>query len=339
MIQTVLFASRAMGEWNMIVRNIVEEMNLLLLEHQSRGDGMDRCIAPALVEETACMVQRGEIVDVSIGSKPVQVANLKVGPEMAMVVGLSVIVAEPLHRVALDNVLRVSRCEILDGVPESGDCLDVLVQAEGEAVLLLVLGHELESVIFDVAEELDTGLNAPVPLIVHHQRVAEEKARFITAHVPVTDGVAVDDLLLLHLLTDLGGLVLVNPLGEGPMLLGDLAILCLARNQRGGDLYELVVEIVVVKKDPVVVELAVEAVLDVTDRFGNLPDVRVTGKRYEGRVHAIALGCGRGKLSAGVRCCRGRLLFSCGRCWRVGIHDALALVALGRGPLWRGNRR
>ena len=273
MFQPVFLAGRAVGEGNVIVRNVVKEVNLLLLEHESGGDGMNGRITPALVEETASMVQGGEVIDVRVGAEPVQVANLEVGPEMAVVVCLSVVLADPLHRVALDNVLRVGGCEVLDGVPESGDRLDVFVQAEREAILLLVISHVFESVVVDVAEQLDAGLDAPVPFVVHHQWVAEEKARLVPAHVPVADGVAVDDLLLLHLLTDLGGLILVNPFGERPMLLGDLAILGLAGNQRAGDLFEFVVEIVVVEEDPIVVELAVEAVLDVADRLGNLPDV------------------------------------------------------------------
>lgn len=57
------------------------------------------------------------------------------------------------------------------------------------------------------------------------------------------------------------------------MLLGDLAVLCLARHERAGDLYELFVEIIVVEKHPVVVELAVETIFDVTNGLGDFPNV------------------------------------------------------------------
>ena len=55
-------------------------MDLLLLEHQTRGDGVHGRIAPALVEEAAVAVEGGEVVDVGVGSQPVEVANLEVGP-------------------------------------------------------------------------------------------------------------------------------------------------------------------------------------------------------------------------------------------------------------------
>ncbi len=176
------------------------------------------------------MVQGCEEINVGIRTKPVEVTDFEVGPEMAVVVRFTVIIAEELHRVVLGNVLREVLCEVLGGVPERGNGLDVFVQTEGEAVFLLLLGHELESIVVDIAVELNTGLDTPVPLIVKHQWVAEKETGLVAAHVSVADGVAVDDLLFLHLLTDLGSLVLVNPLWEGPVLLGDLSVLGFTRH-------------------------------------------------------------------------------------------------------------
>jgi hypothetical protein len=189
---------------------------------------VDRRITPALVEETTRMVQRRKEINVGIRAKPVQVANLKVGPEVAVVVCFTTVVAEEFHRVVFDNVLGVVLGEVFGGVPKRGDSLNVFVQAESEAVLLFVFGHVFERVIVDVAVQLDARLNTPVPLVVEHQGVAEKEARLVAAHVPVADGVTIDDLLLPHLVTDPSGLVLINPVGERPMLLGDLAVLGLA---------------------------------------------------------------------------------------------------------------
>jgi hypothetical protein len=227
-VETVFLTRRAMCERNVVVGDVVEEVDLVLGQHQSSSNGVYWRITPALVEEATSLVQRREEVDVGVGAKPIQITNLKVGPEMAVVVCLTAIVTEKLHRVVLDNVLREVLGKVLGSVPKRRDGLDVLVQAEGEAVLLLVVGHVLERVVFDVAKQLYARLHAPVPLVVEHQGMAEEEARFITAHVSVADRVTVDDLLLLHLLTDLGGLVLVNPLGKRPMLLGDFSVLGLS---------------------------------------------------------------------------------------------------------------
>lgn len=207
---------------------------------------------------------------------------------MALVVGLTTVVTEEGHGVVVGNVLGVVGHELLGALPEGRDGVNVLVKTENEAVFLALLGNDTEGVVVDITEELDGGLNAPVVLVVHHQRLAEEKSRLESAHVTVADGVSVDDLSLLHVLTNLLGLVLVNPLREGPMLLGDQTVVSFARNQSRGDLLEDVVERLVVKEDPVVSISVIESILDLANGRGNLPDVTVSGKSNKSGVHARA---------------------------------------------------
>lgn len=140
---------------------------------------------------------------------------------MTLVVRFTAVVAQKAHRVALGNVLGASRHELLDTVPERRDGLKILVQAEYKAVLFVVFLHVSERVKGDVAEQLDAGLDAPVELIVEHQRVAEEEARLVAAHVTVTLRISVDDLAFLHVLTHGLGLVLVDPFGVRPMVVGN----------------------------------------------------------------------------------------------------------------------
>ena len=73
-----IIACWAMCERNVVVCNVVEKVNLFLLEHQTRGDGVDRSIAPALIEEATVTVQGLEVVDIGLRSEPVKVANLEV---------------------------------------------------------------------------------------------------------------------------------------------------------------------------------------------------------------------------------------------------------------------
>ncbi len=129
---------------------------------------------------------------------------------MAVVVTFTIIVTQESHRVVLRNVLRVVLHEFLGAIQKCWDRLDVFVQAEDKAVLLLVVFHELEWIVVDVAEYLHAWLNTPVVLVVVHERVAKEEAGLETAHVPVADRVTVDDLPLRHVLTDFTGLVLVD---------------------------------------------------------------------------------------------------------------------------------
>lgn len=295
-----LLAGWAVGKRHVVVGDVVKKVEFILVEHDTSRDRVHRSVAPTLVEESTVVVEGVEEIDVSIAAEPVEVTNLEVGPEVAVVVGLAVVVAEEGHGVVLGNVLGELLHEALDTVPQSGDRLDVFVQTQHERVLLAIIGHELERVVIDVTEELNAGLDAPVPLVVKHQLVTEEEARLVATHVAVADGVAVDDILLLHLIAHLGRLGSVDPRREGPLVGFDLAILGLAGNERGGDTDEGLVKVVVVEEDPVVVELAVEAVLDLANGAGDLPDVRVASQGDEGSVHALT-GHGAGQSCRSVR--------------------------------------
>jgi hypothetical protein len=77
-VEAVLLAGRTVGEGDVVVCNVVEEVNFLLLQHQRRSQRVDRRIAPALVEETTGVVEGLEVVDVLLGTEPVEVADLKV---------------------------------------------------------------------------------------------------------------------------------------------------------------------------------------------------------------------------------------------------------------------
>lgn len=183
-------------------------------------------------------------------------------------------------------MLGVVLHKLLGALPQSRNGSRVLVQAENEAVLFALLGHHTEGVVVDVAVELDGGLHSPVVFVVHHQRLAEKEARLEAAHVTVGNRVAVDDLALTHVLANLFGLVLVNPLRERPVLLGDLAIESLAGDERSGDLFECSIKGLVVEEDPIVVVSSVEAVLNLTDGASNLPDIGISGESDESGIHS-----------------------------------------------------
>ena len=108
--QSEILACGAVSKGYVVVCNVVEEMNFFLLQHESGGDGVHWSITPSLVEETTIAVERVKIVDVSLGSQPVQVANFEVRPlstvswsnsqqtgpayEVAVVIRISSIVAQ-----------------------------------------------------------------------------------------------------------------------------------------------------------------------------------------------------------------------------------------------------
>ena len=179
--------------------------------------------------------------------------------------------------------------ELLDTIPEGRDRLDVFVETDDETILLVVVGHELKGVVGDVTEKLDAGLDAPVPFVFEHQLVAEEEAGLKSTHVTVADRVAVDDLLLRHLLPRLLSSILVDEIREGPVLAWNLAVSGFARRQSAGDLFKLGVEGLVVQEDPIVMITSVESIFHLTDRTRNVPHVAVSCKRHESGIHLRAI--------------------------------------------------
>ena len=79
-VQAALLVRRAVREGHVPVRNVIEEVDLVLVEHEARRDGVDGGITPPLVEEAAVAVQRLEEVGVGLRAEPVEAADLKVGP-------------------------------------------------------------------------------------------------------------------------------------------------------------------------------------------------------------------------------------------------------------------
>ena len=79
-VHSVLLACGAVGEGDVVVGNVIEEVDFLLLECQAGCDGVDGGISPALVEETAVLVESIEVVEVGRAAEPIEVADFEVGP-------------------------------------------------------------------------------------------------------------------------------------------------------------------------------------------------------------------------------------------------------------------
>lgn len=294
-----------MRERNVVIRDIIEEVNLIFLQEETSSNRVNRSITPTLVEESTVVIEVVEVAGVGIATEPVEITDFEVRPEVAVVVGVAAIVTEEGHGVVFGNVLRKLLDESLGRVPEGRNRLDIFVQTEHEAVLLVIVADKLEGVVADVAEKLNARFDAPVVAELLHDRVLEEEAGFVATHMSVADRVTVDDFLASHFFAGGLGLVLVDKVGIGPVLGGDLAIMCLAGGQSRGNLLECIVKRLVVQEDPVVVIVAVEAVLDLANGTGNLPDVGVTGKRHKGGIGTLTRSTQWRNLVRIVRRCAG----------------------------------
>lgn len=137
---------------------------------------------------------------------------------MALVVVLPTIIAQETHGIVLRDMLGVVLHELLHAIPERRDGVNILVQTQDKAVFLIVVLHVTERIKADIAEQFDAGFHTPVEFVVHHQGVAEEEARLITAHVSIALRVTVDNIPLSHVLPSFRCLFLINPFRIGPVL-------------------------------------------------------------------------------------------------------------------------
>lgn len=69
-----------MGEWDVIVCDIVEEVNFILLEQKTCSDRVDGSISPSFVEESTLLIQMLKVIEICLGSEPVEIADFEVGP-------------------------------------------------------------------------------------------------------------------------------------------------------------------------------------------------------------------------------------------------------------------
>lgn len=162
-------------------------------------------------------------------------------------------------------MFRVIVHELRHAIPEGRNSIEVFIQTQNKAILLVVFLHESERVKADVAEQFNAGLHTPIVLVVQHQRVPEEEPRFVTTHVSVTLGITVDDFPLAHVLTHLFRLLLIDPLRVRPMFLWNDAIMGGTGNQSRGDLFEFVIKLLIIQEYPIIMVVAIEAIFDTPD--------------------------------------------------------------------------
>ena len=71
---------RAMRERYVVVCDVVEKVNFFLLQEKTCGDGVNRSITPSLVKETTVFVELVKVIEISLRSEPVEVADFEIGP-------------------------------------------------------------------------------------------------------------------------------------------------------------------------------------------------------------------------------------------------------------------
>lgn len=150
-------------------------------------------ISPTLVKETACTVQVVEVVLIFATPPEAHVTNFKVAPEMTRRIAISLVVVigppglvhQPVHGIVFMHVGRVRGKELGGLGPQGGDRVGGIVEIDRETVRLVVVLHEAEDVVINVAKEVHLGLNPPVVLRVGQRRVLVEETAVPAAHLVV----------------------------------------------------------------------------------------------------------------------------------------------------------
>lgn len=69
-----------MREWHVVVCYVIEEVDLVFLQQQTCGDGVDRRVTPTFIEEATILVERIEEVEVCLRPKPIKITDFEIGP-------------------------------------------------------------------------------------------------------------------------------------------------------------------------------------------------------------------------------------------------------------------
>lgn len=177
------------------------------------------------------------------------------------------------------------RALVCRGIAENvGHRLFQFLDRDRETVDFLVAFHVQEGVVGDVAEVLDLGFDAPVPVVFLEQLVLVEEAAVEATHVVVALHASVHDSLVALLADTLLGDVLVGPVRVAPVFRADLAEFDGGGGVVEDGLAEGGVEVAVVEEDIGVVEPAVEVTLDGLERFDHAVQLLIPGQDHEGGV-------------------------------------------------------
>jgi len=130
-----------MLEWVVSVANFPEEVDLILVSKEGGSNTVDRCVAPSLIVEATGFVEEVEVFHICIPSPEVEVADFKVAPEVAEVVGLATVIRKERHCVIFRDVFRVLFNKLLSSLPERRDGSLIFIQRNCEAINFLLVLH------------------------------------------------------------------------------------------------------------------------------------------------------------------------------------------------------
>lgn len=140
----------------MLVSNISEEPYLALRHEHSYTQSMYRRISKSLIVESSSSIQPVKVSFIRFAAEEVQVPNLEVGEELAIVVVSAIVgIKQPIQVGIRVYQLWMGIDERSGSRPEGRERAGVVEDIHVETVLHVVVAHEAEDIIVNVAEEMD----------------------------------------------------------------------------------------------------------------------------------------------------------------------------------------
>lgn len=117
---------------------------------------MNRSISKSLVVKTSASVQPVKVLLIGLPTEEVQIADFKVGEELAIIVVSTVVrIEQPVEVSIRMDELWMSVDEGAGTRPEGGKRTSVVEDVHVETVFHVVVAREAEDVVVDVAEKVD----------------------------------------------------------------------------------------------------------------------------------------------------------------------------------------
>lgn len=140
----------------MLVSNIPKEPNLALRYEHSHTQSVYRRISKSLVVEASPSIQPVKVSFIRFAAEEVQVTNLEVGEELAIVVVSTIVgIKQPVQVGIRVYQLWMGIDERAGSRPEGRKGASVIKNVHVETVFHVVIAHEAENVVVNVAEEVD----------------------------------------------------------------------------------------------------------------------------------------------------------------------------------------
>lgn len=257
-------------------------------------------VSPSFIEEPPTPVKMVKVIGIRLAAPKLHVRDLEIRPEVTCRIPVRnfIMLRPPFAIFQPRSRITVVVFQILRMRVQEFECLRPqrrhrgggIVEADCETVGLVVVLHVAEDIIVDIAEEMHLRLHAPVI-----PRVGERGMPVEHPAVPATHLVVAHHPRVLHVLPaqQLRGFLverLVDPGGDGPVILGDEVVGAGSVCGGGGEIFELLGEGFVIEEGPGVVELVVPGRFEVAHRLQHPIQLFVADEGEDGGVDPGAGG-------------------------------------------------